>query len=148
MKEYAVNKRAYFDYEILETLEAGIELYGLEVKAIKTGRMALSGSYAIIRGNELWLINASIAPYQQKNTPSDYDPARSRKILLHRSEIKGLIGAAAQKGLTIMPLKVYPKRGRIKVLIGLARYKKTRDKRETIKKRDAKREIERIIKRG
>lgn len=148
MKEHAVNKRAYFDYEILETIEAGIELRGFEVKAIKTGRMNISGSYAVIRENEIWLLNASVAPYQTKNTPAGYDPTRSRKLLLHISQIKELIGSASQKGLTIVPLKVYTKRGRIKVLIGLARHKKTKDKREVIKKREAKREIERALKRG
>lgn len=148
MKEHAVNKRTYFDYEILETIEAGIELRGFEVKAIKTGRMNISGSYAVIRENEIWLLNASVAPYQTKNTPAGYDPTRSRKLLLHTSQIKELIGSASQKGLTIIPLKVYTKHNRIKVLIGIGRHKKKIDKRELIKKREAKREIERTLKRG
>lgn len=148
MKDLAVNKRAYFDYEILETKEAGIELRGFEVKAVKTGRMNLSGSFAVIRGDETWLLNATIAPYQPKNTPPDYDPTRSRRLLLHTSEIKELIGTASEKGLTIIPLKVYTKRNRIKVLIGIGRHKKKTDKRELIKKREARREIERVVKQG
>lgn len=146
MKELAVNKRAYFDYEILETKEAGIELRGFEVKAVKTGRMNISGSFAVIREGEIWLLNATIAPYQPKNIPLDYDPTRSRRLLLHTSEIKELIGTASQQGLTIVPLKVYTKRNRIKVLIGIGRHKKKTDKRELIKKREAKREIERTLK--
>lgn len=148
MKELSVNRRVYFDYEILETLEAGIELYGFEAKAVKIGRMNLTGSYAVIRRDEAWLLNASISPYQAKNTPLNYTPTRSRKLLLHKSEIRHLIGTAAQKGLTIIPLKAYSKRGRVKILIALARYKKKMDKREIIKKREAEREIERELKRG
>lgn len=146
MKDLAVNKRAYFDYEILETKEAGIELFGFEAKAIKTGRMNLSGSFAVIRNSEAWLINGAIAPYQPKNTPLGYDPARSRRLLLHKQEIKELIGTASQKGLTIIPLKVYTKRGRIKILIGIGRHKKKTDKREIIKKREVMQEIERTLK--
>ncbi len=143
-----VNKRAHFDYEILETYEAGIELAGTEVKSIKTGHMNLTGSFAVIRGKEAYLLNATISPYQAKNVPADYDPLRTRKLLLHKSEIKELIGKSTQKGLTIVPLKVYTKRARIKVLLGLARHKKQGDKRETIKRREVLREIEREIKRG
>lgn len=146
MKDLVVNKRGYFDYEILETKEAGIELYGFEVKAVKTGRMNLSGSFAVIRRGEAWLLNATIAPYQPKNTPPDYDPARSRRLLLHKAEIRELIGTASQKGLTIVPLKVYTKNNRVKILIGIGRHKKKTDKRELIKKREAKREIERTLK--
>ena len=155
MQELAVNRRARFDYEILETLEAGIELYGFEVKAIKTGHINLAGAFVVIRpvrsrtsNNEAWLLNATIPPYQAKNTPTDYNPVRSRRLLLHKSQIKELIGAASQRGLTIVPLKVYTKRGRVKILIGLARHKKKADKREVIKRREASREIERTLKRG
>jgi len=143
-----VNRRAYFDYEILETFEAGIELFGFEVKAVKTGHINLSGSFAVIRNNEAWLLNATIPPYQPKNAPADYDPTRSRRLLLHKSQIKELIGSTSQKGLTIVPLKVYTKRNRVKVLIGLARHKKKTDKREVIKRREDRREIERTLKRG
>ena len=145
---YGVNRRARFDYEILQTYEAGIELFGHEVKSIKTGRINLAGSYAVIRANAPWLLNASIPSYQAKNTPADYDPERSRRLLLHKSEIKELIGASAQKGLTIVPLKVYTKGNRVKVLIGLGRHKKKGDKRETIKRREAERDIERETKGG
>lgn len=141
-----VNRRAYFDYEILETYEAGIELYGFEVKAVKSGRINLAGSFAVIKNNEAWLLSVTIPPYQAKNTPADYDPMRSRRLLLHKSEIKELIGKTAQKGLTIVPLKVYTKRNRVKILIGLARHKKTADKRAIIKRREAEREIDRATK--
>lgn len=146
MSDISVNRRAYFDYEILETYEAGIELYGFEVKAVKTGHISLAGSYAVIRNGEAWLLNVTIPPYQPQNAPPDYDPTRSRRLLLHKSEIKELIGASAQKGLTIVPLKVYTKRGRIKILMGLAKHKKKTDKREVIKKRDTEREVRRTLK--
>jgi SsrA-binding protein len=146
MPEIAVNRRAYFDYVILQTYEAGIELYGFEVKAVKSGRVNLAGSFAVVKNNKVWLLNASIAPYQIKNTPSDYNPNRSRRLLLHKTEIKELVGKSAQKGLTIVPLKVYTKRGWIKILIGLARHKKKADKREVIKKRDTEREVKRTLK--
>ena len=148
MTDLAVNRRASFDYEILETYEAGIALFGFEVKAVKVGRMSLAGTFAVIRGNEAWLLNAAIPPYQPQNTPASYDQSRSRRLLLHKSQIKELIGTVSQKGLTIVPLKVYSKRGRVKVLIGLARHKKKADKREVIKRREDRREIERTLKRG
>lgn len=140
-----LNKRAYFDNEILQTYEAGIELLGFEVKSVKTGHINLGGSYVVINNNEAWLLNAVIPPYQSKNVPADYDSRRSRRLLLHRSEIKELIGRAAQKGLTILPLKVYTIHGKIKILIGVARHKKKADKREIIKKREAEREIKRAL---
>lgn len=145
MSDLAVNRRAHFDYEILETYEAGISLFGFEVKAVKTGRINLAGAYVVIRAGEAWLINTTIAPYQAKNTPVDYEPTRSRRLLLHKSEVKELIGAATEKGLTIVPLKVYTKHNRVKILIGLGRHKKKTDKRETIKRREAGREIARAI---
>lgn len=148
MNDLSVNRRAQFDYEILQTYEAGIELRGFEVKAVKSGRINLAGAFAVIRNNEAWLLNATISPYQAKNTPSDYDPTRSRRLLLHKAQIKELIGAASQKGLTIVPLKVYTKRNRVKLLLGLARHKKKADKREVIKRRESAREIERTLKRG
>lgn len=144
MNEYAVNRRASFDYEILETYEAGIELYGFEVKAVKTGRINLAGSFVVIKNEEAHLVNATIPAYQPANAPADYDSMRSRRLLLKKSEIKELIGKTAAKGLTLIPLKVYTKRNRIKVLIGLGRHKKKRDKREIIKKREARREIQRM----
>lgn len=148
MKDIAVNRRAHFDYDILQQYEAGIELFGYEVKAVKTGHVNLAGAYAVIRGNEAWLLNATIPPYQPKNAPADYDHQRSRRLLLHKTEIKELVGASAQKGLTIVPLKVYTVRNRVKILIGLGRHKKKGDKREIIKQRETKREIDRTLKRG
>jgi len=145
MKEISVNRRACFDYEILQNYEAGIELNGFEVKSVKTGHINLAGSFAVIKNNEAWLINAFIPPYQPKNTPAGYEPDRSRRLLLHKSELKELIGASSQKGLTIVPLKVYTKNNRVKILIGLARHKKKFDKRELIKKRETKREIDRTV---
>ena len=148
MTDFAVNRRAHFDYEILQTYEAGIALYGLEVKAVKSGRMSLAGAFVIIRGNEAWLLNAAIAPYQPKNTPASYDPSRLRRLLLHKAQIKELLGRTSQKGLTIVPLKVYNKRNHVKLLIGLAQHKRKTDKREVIKRREASREIDRTLKRG
>ncbi len=146
MPVYAVNKRAKFDYEILETYEAGIELRGFEVKAIRSGRMNLAGSYAVVKDNQLWLLNADIPPYQPKNTPADYNSKRSRRLLLRKEEIKELIGRTHEKGLTLLPLKVYNKGRFIKIEIGLGRHKKKADKREAIKKRDTEREIRRTLK--
>lgn len=148
MKEKIVNKSARFDYEILDTYEAGISLLGFEVKAVKQGRIQFPGSFVVIREGEAWLLNATIPPYQAANTPRDYDPTRSRRLLLKKQELKELIGKTAQKGLTIIPLEVYSKQGLVKILIGLARHKKKIDKRETIKKREASREIARALKRG
>ena len=137
----ATNKRAYFDYKILETYEAGVELRGFEVKAIKTGHLNLAGSYAIIKNNQLWLLNADIPPYQPKNIPKDYDSKRTRRLLVKTSEIKNLMGCVQGKGLTLVPLKVYTKNRRIKIEIGLAKSKKEFDKREAIKKREVQRQI-------
>ncbi|MEK9154643.1 MAG: SsrA-binding protein SmpB [Patescibacteria group bacterium] len=136
MPMITTNKRAYFDYNILETFEAGLELKGFEAKSIKNGRINLAGSYAIIRQNEAWLINADIPAYQPKNAPIDYDSKRNRKLLLRKSEIKNLIGKVAEKGLTLVPLKIYTKNRLIKIDIGLGKSRKKTDKRELIKKRD------------
>ena len=141
------NKRAYFDYEILETYEAGIELLGFEVKAIKNSRINLAGSYVVIRNNEAWLINADIPAYQPKNAPVDYDSKRTRRLLIKKLEIKSFIGRIQEKGLTLLPLKVYTKskKNLIKIEIGLARSRKKADKREIIKKREIQREIRRNL---
>ena len=143
MADLAINKRARFDYEILETFEAGIELLGFEVKAIRAGKLNLSGSYVIIRGNEAYLINADLPPYQPLNTPKDYDSKRARRLLLRKDEIKKLMGRVKESGLTILPLNAYNKGALIKIKIGLGKPKKKSDKRETIKKREAEREISR-----
>ncbi|KKQ21863.1 SsrA-binding protein [Candidatus Wolfebacteria bacterium RIFCSPLOWO2_01_FULL_38_11] len=145
MKIITENKRVKFDYEILETYEAGLELKGFEVKAIRAGRINLAGAYAIIRDNQAWLINADVPAYQPKNAPEDYDSKRTRRLLLKKSEIKNLIGSVAEKGLTLMPLKVYTKNHRIKIEIGLGRSRKKADKRELIKKRETEREIRRNL---
>lgn len=147
MAEIARNKRAYFDYEILEKFEAGIELLGIEVKAVKSGRVSLAGAYAIIRNNQVLLVGADIPPYQPQNTPADYDSQRTRKLLLTSAEIKNLIGKTKEAHLTILPLKVYTKGRLVKIELGLGRHKKKYDKRESIKKREAEREIKRSLKR-
>lgn len=134
--EYANNPKAGFDYEILETLEAGIVLKGYEVKSIKTGKVSIKGSYVKIINGETFLIGATISPYQVANTPDDYDPQASKKLLLSKKQISVLTGTSQAHGLTLVPLKFYDKKGRIKLLIGIARGKKKYDKRETIKKKD------------
>ena len=139
-----MNKKAAFDYEILETFVAGIELLGHEAKSIKMGRFDLSGSHAVIRGNEAYLVGSTIHPFQVKNTPDNYDPMRTRKLLLTRKEINYLLGKL-NEGLTIVPIKSYNKRGFVKIELGLGRGKKKADKRETIKKREVEREIRRAI---
>ncbi|TET84404.1 MAG: SsrA-binding protein SmpB [Candidatus Nealsonbacteria bacterium] len=147
MKTIIENKKAYFKYRILEKFEAGISLIGQEVKSIKLGRINLAGSYVVLKGEEVYLIGANIPPYQPKNVPADYNPERSRKLLLKKSEIKYLIGKVKQRGLTLVPLKVYTKRGKIKLEFGVAKGKKKADKRELIKKREFEREKERFLKR-
>jgi len=148
MTTLAENKKAYFNYQILEKFEAGVSLIGQEVKSLKTRGVNLAGSYVIIKNEEAYWIGAKIAPYQPKNTPADYNPERSRKLLLKKSEIKYLIGKSKQKGLTLIPLRIYTKRGKIKVEFGIAKGKKKFDKRELIRKRETEREIERVLKRG
>ncbi|OGZ36600.1 MAG: SsrA-binding protein [Candidatus Portnoybacteria bacterium RIFCSPLOWO2_12_FULL_39_9] len=146
MPTLAVNPRAKYDYEILETYEAGIVLAGYEVKAVKTGHLSLKGTYVAIKNNEAFLINAHISPYQPKNTPADYEPNRLRKLLLNKQEIKTLIGRIKQKGLTLAPLRVYTKRGMVKLEFAVGKGKRKIDKREKIKKREAERKMERALK--
>ena len=146
MKEVAKNRTATFDYAILEKFEAGIELLGFEVKAVKAGKMNLTGSYAQIKGNEVLLINADIQPYQPKNTPKNYDQERTRRLLLTRKEIESLTGKIHEAGLTLVPLRAYIKGRLVKLELGLAKHKKKADKRETIKKRDIDRDIRRALK--
>jgi len=145
MATISENKKAYFDYDIIEKYEAGVELAGFEVKSIKNGRINLAGSYAIIKDNQIWLLNADVPPYQPLNMPESYDPKRTRRLLLKRLEINSLIGKTQEKSLTLVPLKVYTKNRRIKIEIGLAKSRKKSDKREFIKKREAKKEIKRIV---
>ncbi len=146
MKIIAENRKAYFNYDILEKFKAGIVLQGQEVKSIKNGRINLQGAFVVVKGEEVFLIGARIPPYQPKNAPKDYNPQRSRKLLLRKSEIKHLIGKAKQKGLTMAPLKVYTDKGKIKIEFAIVKGKKKVDKREQIKKREIEREIRRILK--
>ena len=134
------------DYELLETLEAGIELFGLEVKSLRAGQGSLDGAHVTVRGGEAYIVNMRVAPYQPANTPPDYDPERPRRLLLTKKEIARVAGFERQNGLTVVPISMYNKNNKLKMEIAIARGKKKHDKRETIKKRDAKREIERTLK--
>jgi SsrA-binding protein len=146
MKILSENRKAYFNYQILEKFEAGISLLGQEVKSLKTRGVNLAGTYVVIKQEEAFWLGANVPPYQPKNAPPDYAPERSRKLLLRKSEIKYLIGKSRQKGLTLMPLKLYTKNGKIKLEFALAKGKKEFDKREEIKKREFQREKERLLK--
>jgi SsrA-binding protein len=147
IKVISVNRQAYHDYYVEQTIEAGISLVGTEIKSIREGKVNLRGSYAMARNGELWLENAHIAVYEHGNR-YNHDPMRNRKLLLHRREIDQLLSKVATKGLTLIPLKLYLKGGRAKIELGLCRGKKLYDKREAIAERDAKREIERAVRRG
>ncbi|GAE28235.1 tmRNA-binding protein SmpB [Halalkalibacter wakoensis JCM 9140] len=141
----AQNKRAGHDYFIEETYEAGIVLKGTEIKSMRAGRMNLKDSFARISNGEMYLHNAHISEYEQGNR-YNHEPTRARKLLLHKKQINTLIGQTQQKGYSLVPLKVYIKNGFAKVLIGLAKGKKNYDKRETLKRQDAKREVDRALK--
>ena len=140
-KVIATNRKARHDYEILETYEAGLVLRGTEVKSLREGQVNFKDSYAAINGNEAWLIGCHIAPYHH-GTDANHDADRSRKLLLHRREIARLLGKTAERGLTLVPLRLYFKEGRAKVELGLARGKKLHDKRATIRERESRREME------
>jgi SsrA-binding protein len=140
------NRKVYFNYEILEKYEAGIELSGVEVKSVRAGRMSLEGAFVIVRGGECFLINANVPPYQTNNTPKEYDPLRNKKLLLTKKEIRELVDSGNNKSLTIVPISVYNKGRKIKISIALAKGKKKFDKRETIKKRETDREVRREVK--
>src|SRR6266581_1800841 len=144
VKIISVNRQAYHDYFVERTIEAGIALMGTEIKSIRDGKVNLRGSYAIVRNGELWLENAHIAVYEHGNR-YNHEPIRNRKLLLHRREINQLASRVETKGLTLIPLKLYLKGGKAKIELGLGRGKKLYDKREAIAERDAKRDIERII---
>jgi SsrA-binding protein len=143
----ADNRKARHDYHILETYEAGIALLGTEVKAIREGRVNLRDSYARTQDGEVWMLNVHISPYSHRGY-ADHAETRQRKLLLHRHEIRKLIGRTAEKGLTLVPLQMYFKNGRVKVLVGLARGKQAHDKRETIRRREVDRETRAAIKVG
>jgi SsrA-binding protein len=143
---YLSNKKAYFDFEITETIPAGIELFGFEAKALRAGQGSIVGARIMPRGGEAYLVGATIPPLQLANTPADFDPTRNRRLLLTKKEIARLTSVEKEKGLTIVPISVYNKGRFIKVDIGIARGKKKFDKRETIKKRESDRETRRTLK--
>jgi SsrA-binding protein len=143
-KIISVNRRARFDYEISETLEAGLVLQGTEVKSLRQGQVSLKDAYADIEDGEVYLLHAHIDPYDQGNR-FNHDPERPRKLLLHRREIKRLTGKTQERGLTLIPTRMYFTNGRAKIELGLAKGKKHYDKRETLKRRTAQRDIERAM---
>ena len=144
-KNVTVNRKARYEYEILQVYEAGIVLQGTEVKALREGKANLVDSYGLLKDNEIWLMGAHISEYTQGNI-NNHDPTRTRKLLMNRNEIRKLIGKVKEKGLTLVPLRIYFKKGRVKIEIALAKGKKVHDKRETIAKRDFNRDQERKIK--
>ncbi|MCX6723876.1 MAG: SsrA-binding protein SmpB [Candidatus Staskawiczbacteria bacterium] len=147
MKIFSENKKAGFDYEVLERFEAGLVLFGQEVKSIKTGHINLSGAYVSLASGEPFLVGVKVPPYQPNNAGAGYNDERQRKLLLNKKEIDYLQGKTKVKGFSLIPLKVYEKSGRIKLEFGLARGKKKFDKKEKIKKRDVEREVNRELSR-
>jgi SsrA-binding protein len=144
-KTVATNREAYFNYYIVETYECGVALTGTEVKSIREGRCNLKDSYGVIRAGEAWLFNAHISPYTHGHR-DNHEPTRTRKLLLHKAEIEKLASKAQEKGLTLVPTKMYFKNGRIKIELGVAKGKKLYDKRETERKREADREARAAVK--
>lgn len=144
-KNIAENRKAFHDYHVLETFEAGVVLVGTEVKSIREGRVNLRDSFARSEDGEIFVYNIHISPYTHRGY-ADHDPIRRRKLLLHAQEIRKLIGKTVERGMTLVPLRMYFKNGRVKVAIGLAKGKKTHDKREAIKRREAERETRAAIK--
>ncbi len=144
-KQIAENRRARYDYELLERFEAGIVLTGTEVKSLREGRVTLAQAYADLRGQEVFLIGAEISEYGQGNV-ANHEPTRERKLLLRRGEIDSLLGKVREKGLTLVPTRMYFKDGKVKVEIALARGKDKGDKRRTIADREAKRQMDRALK--
>ena len=140
-RNVASNRRARHEYEILETIETGLVLRGTEVKALRTGQVNCKDAYATVRNDEVWLLGCHISPYSH-GTDANHDPERDRKLLLHRREINRLTGKIAERGLTLIPLRIYFKSGRAKLEIGLARGKKLHDKRATLRERDQRREMD------
>ena len=141
----ADNRKAHHDYHLLESFEAGVALLGTEVKSIREGGVQLRDSFARIEGGEVWIYNVHIRAYSNRGY-SDHEPTRRRKLLLHRQEIRKLIGKTVEKGMTLVPVRMYLKNGRIKVAISLAKGKKAHDKRETIKRRETERETRAAVK--
>jgi SsrA-binding protein len=145
-KPIAQNRRARHDYEILDTVEAGLVLLGPEVKSLRQGRASLAEAYGMVRGRELWLLNAHVSPYEQAGRDNP-DPRRPRKLLLHRAEIARLAGEISERGLTLVPLSMYWKGGRAKVELAVARGKRRADKRDAIREREEQRDIDRAMSR-
>ncbi len=141
----ADNRKAHHDYHLLETFETGVVLLGTEVKAIREGRVNLRDSYARVEEGEIYIYNVHISPYSHRGY-ADHDPLRRRKLLLHKEEIRKLIGKTVEKGMTLVPVRMYLKNGRVKVALSLAKGKKDYDKRETIRRREADRETRAAIK--
>jgi SsrA-binding protein len=141
----AENRKAFHDYHILETFEAGVVLQGTEVKAIREGRVNLRDSYARVEQDEVFLYNVHISAYEHRGY-ADHEPTRRRKLLLHRQEIRKLIGKTVERGMTLVPTRMYFKNNRVKVAVGLARGKQAHDKRETIKRREIDRETRAALK--
>ena len=141
----AENRKAFHDFHMLETFEAGMALLGTEVKAIREGRVNLRDSFARVEDGEVWIYNVHISPYSHRGY-ANHDPTRRRKLLLHRQEIRKLIGKTVERGMTLVPTRMYFKNGRIKIAISLAKGKKAHDKRETIKRREADRETRAAVK--
>src|SRR5512145_89251 len=144
-KNIAENRKAFHDYHILETFEAGVVLVGTEVKSIREGAVNLRDSFARVEGAEVWLYNVHINPYSHRGY-ADHEPTRRRKLLLHRQEIRKLIGKTVEKGMTLVPTRMYFKNGHVKVSLALAKGKQAHDKRETIKRRDIDRETRAAVK--
>lgn len=146
-RSIATNRRARHEFEILETVEAGLVLRGTEVKSLRDSQVTFKDAYATIRNNEAWLRGCHINPYSH-GTDANHDPERDRKLLLHRREINRLNGKIAERGLTLIPLRLYLKRGRVKLELGLARGRKTHDKRSAIKEREVRREMDKAARAG
>jgi SsrA-binding protein len=144
-KNIAENRKAFHDYHMLETFEAGVVLLGTEVKSIREGRVNLRDSFARVEGGELWVYNINISPYSHRGY-ADHEALRRRKLLLHGEEIRKLIGKVEEKGMTLVPVRMYFKNGRVKIAVSLAKGKKDYDKRETIKRREAERETRAAVK--
>lgn len=140
------NRKARYLYEILETYEAGVELVGTEVKSIRAGKVNLQDGFALVRNGQVWLMNVHISPHHTTSQVFNHDPRRTRRLLLHRQEIRKLIGRVEQEGLTLVPLKIYLKGGWVKVDLALARGKKLHDKREDLKRKQDQRDMQRALK--
>lgn len=146
MKIISQNKKAFFDYEILDRIEAGIVLTGDEVKSLRAGHCSLTGSFATFHSGELFLLNANITPYSHSYEKNEKESTRSRKLLLHKKELMKLIGDISKKGITIVPLKIYfNEKNKVKVELGISKHKKAAAKKELIKERDIKREAQREL---